>query len=288
MKVYLYNVPNYQTGGVESIYQLCDAINSQGGEAYIFFPDNDSSINLVPDRYKNYNLKFSNTIEDNKENFLILGEIFTGDIYKYPNIQKAVWWLSVDNNRGSFKEFSDTSILHLYQSNYAHSFLIENKVSRLLPVFDYVETVNNNDTMKKDLICYNPLKGMDITVKIIERCPNLKFIPLSNMTKEDINRTLAESKIYIDFGNHPGRDKIPREAAFNDCVVIVGKRGSARFFNDVPVYDNYKLNQIDSTLESYFTDIMLNYEQHLENFKIYKKIVLKDKTDMLNQAKIFV
>lgn len=288
MKVYLYNVPNYQTGGVESIYQLCDAINSQGGEAYIFFPDNDSSINLVPDRYKNYNLKFSNTIEDIKENFLILGEIFTGDIYKYPNIQKAVWWLSVDNNRGSFNEFSDTSILHLYQSNYAHSFLIENKVSRLLPVFDYVETVNNNGTMKKDIICYNPLKGMDITVKIIERCSNLKFIPLSNMTKEDINRTLAESKIYIDFGNHPGRDKIPREAAFNDCVVIVGKRGSARFFNDVPVYDNYKLNQIDSTLESYFTDIMLNYEQHLENFKIYKKIVLKDKTDMLNQAKIFV
>ena len=288
MKTYLYNVPNYQTGGVESIYQLCDAINSQGGEAYIFFPDNDSSLELVPERYKKYNLRFANVIEDKEENFLILGEIFTGDIYKYPNIQKAVWWLSVDNNKGSFKEFSDPTILHLYQSNYAHKFLIENKASRLLPVFDYVETVCNVNTVKRDVICYNPLKGMNITAEIINRCPNLNFIPLTNMTKEEINKTLAESKIYIDFGNHPGRDKIPREAVFNDCVVVVGKRGSAKFFNDVAVFDQYRLEQIDNTIESFFTDILSNYVKHISNFKIYKKIVLKDKNDMLNQAKIFV
>jgi hypothetical protein len=288
MKTFLYNVPNYQTGGVESIYQLCDAINSQGGDAYIFFPDNNSSIDLVPERYRKYNLQFTNNIEDSNEHFLILGEIFTGDIYKYPKIQKAIWWLSVDNNKKAFNEFKDPTILHLYQSNYAHNFLVENGVSRLLPLFDYVDTIQVEPKNKKDIICYNPLKGMEFTTKIIQKSPNLSFVPLANMTKEDINNTLSTAKLYIDFGNHPGRDKIPREAAYNDCVVVVGMRGSAKFYNDVPVYENYKLKQIDNTIETFLSDILINYSEHIKNFKMYKKVVLKDKMDMLSQAKIFV
>jgi hypothetical protein len=166
---------------------------------------------------------------------LILGEIFTGDIYKYPKIQKAIWWLSVDNNKKAFNEFNDPTILHLYQSNYAHNFLIENSASRLLPLFDYVDTIEAETKNKKDIICYNPLKGMEFTTKIIQKCPNLSFVPLANMTKEDINNTLSTAKLYIDFGNHPGRDKIPREAAYNDCAIVVGMRGSAKFYNDVTV-----------------------------------------------------
>ena len=49
------------------------------------------------------------------------------------------------------------------------------------------------------------------------------------MTPEQVVDLMSESKVYIDFGNHPGKDRIPREAVINGCCVITGVRGSARF-----------------------------------------------------------
>lgn len=51
------------------------------------------------------------------------------------------------------------------------------------------------------------------------------------MTPEQVQELLASAKIYIDFGEHPGKDRLPREAILSGCVVITGRRGAAA--NDV-------------------------------------------------------
>ena len=57
---------------------------------------------------------------------------------------------------------------------------------------------------------------------------------------------LQRSKIYIDFGPHPGMDRIPREAALAGCLVITNSEGAAGFQSDVPILPKYKVKDFDA------------------------------------------
>lgn len=58
----------------------------------------------------------------------------------------------------------------------------------------------------------------------MKKARELNFKPIINMTRDEVIRELQRAKVYIDFGNHPGKDRIPREAAILGCCAIVGKR----------------------------------------------------------------
>jgi len=289
MKHFIYNVPSYATGGVESLYQLCDGINMQGGDAYIVHMGDDFGMHLIPEQYRHYNLKVAREVEDSANNVLILGEIFTGDIYKFPQIQKCIWWLSVDNNKGAFTDFADENILHLYQSYYALDFLRKNNVRRHLPLFDYIyESPNKMCSTKQDIVCYNPAKDMEITQHIIKHSNGIKFVPLAGMSREQVYNTLDVSKLYIDFGNHPGRDRFPREAILNDCMIVVGDRGSAHFYDDVVVRRPYCLDEIGPLIGSQINALLDGYDTMIKDFALYKRVVMKQREEFFNQCKIFL
>ncbi len=40
---------------------------------------------------------------------------------------------------------------------------------------------------------------------------------------------MRKAKLYIDFGYHPGKERMPREACLLDCCLIIGKDGSAKY-----------------------------------------------------------
>jgi len=42
-------------------------------------------------------------------------------------------------------------------------------------------------------------------------------------------------KLYVDFGKHPGKDRMPREAAVHGCCIITGRRGAAGNPFDIPI-----------------------------------------------------
>lgn len=54
---------------------------------------------------------------------------------------------------------------------------------------------------------------------------------------------MDESMIYIDFGEHPGKDRIPREAAMRDLIVITGRDGAAVNDVDVSIPKKYKIDR---------------------------------------------
>jgi hypothetical protein len=284
-KVYV-NVPaGAVAGGVESLYQLVDAINSVGGKAYVVF--DKPQVNAIPEKYHHYNLITTSEIEDNNNNWIVYPEVWTGRIDEYKNIKKAIWWLSVDNNHGQFKDWHREDITHFYQSYYAMSYVINNGASYYLPVFDYINdkyihthTVHEN---KQNIVCYNPAKGQDITNKIISLNPDIKFVPLVNMTESEIIETLKISKVYIDFGNHPGRDRIPREAALLHNCVITNFAGSAMFYNDVPIKTEYKTDTPE-TIGDKIRDCFNNFEKNISNFELYRRMIKEQRQQTFNQA----
>ena len=120
-KVYI-NIPAQAiAGGVESLFQLADAINNVGGESIVIWDVNYGQ--PIPDKYQHYNIKHSLPVEDQPENWVIYPEVWTEKINTYKHMKKAIWWLSVNNNHGKFTDFSNNEITHFYQSFYALDYL---------------------------------------------------------------------------------------------------------------------------------------------------------------------
>ena len=180
--------------------------------------------------------------------------------------------------------------LHVYQSEYARQFLLSIDIKEPLPLSDYIETdfINNSLTElhnKENIILYNPRKGFEFTIKIIDRLPDFRFVALQGMNKGELHSFLKKAKLYIDFGNHPGKDRLPREAGINYCCVVTGKKGSAGYFEDVAIPDDYKFDENELASIIYMLkDILENYDHHIEAFVDYRRKVINEKSVFENEV----
>jgi hypothetical protein len=152
---------------------------------------------------------------------------------------------------------------------------------------------NHIDLSKKqNIVAYNPKKGFNFTRKIIREGKGLRFVPLENMSREEVIETFKKAKVYIDFGNHPGIDRLPREAAILGCCVITGKRGSAAFFEDVPIPDEYKFEDKEESIPKIIEkikDCFKNFEERYKDFEYYRKVIRNEPQKFIEDLKrIFI
>lgn len=310
-KIYVACPANVATGGPELLHQLVYKLNKFGINAYMYYYNRKKGVDPVHQEYKVYNNKYVDHIDDNSNNIIVVPEVKTELINKYKNIQKVIWWLSVDNYVKSITpenikskikyliksvlfnikpyKFDDNNIYHLVQSEYARQFLLSNGVeeNRIDYLSDYInpqfiQIAQNSQIPKEDIVAYNPKKGYEYTKKIIENNKySFKFVPIVNMTRQQVAELLLRSKVYIDFGNHPGKDRIPREAAICNCCVIVGKRGSAKYHEDVPISEEFKFDfderNINNILDK-INDCIVNYDDNIKKFEEYRKFILSEES----------
>mgnify|MGYP006972501665 FL=1 len=315
-KVYVVAPFGHCTGGVELAHQLVDYLRNKQVEAYIVYAEKgEKSISkdqTITANYSKYNLKSTSIIEDSPENILVLPEIYFEFILKYKNIKIACWWMSVDfrYTRTTFREMfrfkknfrsklglegycrefkndnallkkENRRILHLYQSHYAQYHLYSNGFSHLLPLSDYInlDLVGDVSCAKRNVVLYNPAKGYEFTKKIIVALPDVKFVPLKGLNREQLRELLETSKLYIDFGHFPGKDRLPREAVSNGCCIMTGKLGASYFYEDVPVGDIYKFDVCENSIPSIVAEIKYildNYESCKFDFDFYRNRVRKE------------
>ena len=88
------------TGGPECLHQLgynLQKIFNLKNVYMVYLPLNDTK--PVHKDYKDYKLKFSNSIEDTQDNILIIPEhySFLKFSLNFTKIRKIIWWLSIDN-----------------------------------------------------------------------------------------------------------------------------------------------------------------------------------------------
>jgi hypothetical protein len=313
--IYLTTSNNVITGGVEATYQLYYTLKKLGYNSKLLLLDpkihpqfHPNWLNLhkqnftydYPDVYKKYEVDPKDLVfevKDDYNNFFLAPEIYPDMFSIFNKIQKGIWWLSVDNGLGPdqrnfLTERNTPHIWHFYQSEYAHWFLINNGVNKLAKLTDFISweyrNLNIDLSIKQNQILYNPKKGADVTIELIKKYPNFKFIPIQNMLPNQIKELMLTSKIYIDFGFHRGKDRIPREAALCGCCVITGFEGSAMFFDDVNIFESYKFDKDLSKFEVLVKDIFKNFKQHYYNFEFYRnQIILEEEQFNLEIKKIF-
>jgi hypothetical protein len=147
---------------------------------------------------------------------------------------------------------------HCAQSEYARRFLQEHEGLSASLLSDYVH-LDEQFHYREDpggpartplSVAYNPAKGGRYLAQLRERAPDLVWRPVSGLDREGVGRVLSTSELYVDLGHHPGKDRIPREAALAGCVVVVGGRGSAALAEDVPVDSALRVPVTDDVSET--------------------------------------
>jgi len=185
--------------------------------------------------------------------------------------------------------------LHLTQSKYAFDYLCQKGIKNVMYLSEYLNEEflkkETDITKKQDIVAYNPQKGFKFTKKLIDFAPKIKFIPIKNMTREEVIKLLQNSKVYIDFGNFPGKDRIPREAAILKCCIITGKKGSAAYKEDLNIPEKYKFNDKIKNISAIIKEIkdcFLDYENKVKDFDDYTNGIKKEKQEFINDLeKIF-
>ena len=175
-------------------------------------------------------------------------------------------------------------VCNAYQSQYAKNFLQQKKLQNILSLSDYInEDYKYNSSVtqnKKNIILYNPKKGWNFTKKLISKAPELDWIPIQNMTRDQVKDIMLKSKLYIDFGNFPGKDRMSREAAMCGCCILTGKLGASAFYEDVMIDENYKFNQSRKNIPvivNKIRTVLNNYENEINNFSNYRDFIQKEK-----------
>jgi hypothetical protein len=246
--IYVVCPSHFVTGGVEAIHQLVDKLRKFGHDARIVAMPRVGNPCLI--QYRNYNVRFADAIADESRNLLITTEVNTQILSGFHLIQKAIWWLSVDNHfslpeRFDFSDPGNAQIIHLAQSAYAEQFLRRHGALETHRVTDYLhaEYLRPVQCAKSDIILYTPVKGSQAYVDRLQSIDSsLKWKPLKGMVRKLHAQALRQGNVYVDFGSHPGKDRQPREAAVNGCCVVVGLRGSACLKDDLPISGGYKFD----------------------------------------------
>lgn len=192
-------------------------------------------------------------------------------------------------NKVSIKKLKQKNAVSAYQSEYARIFLEKRGFKRIVPLKDYINTDHySSDCMsaKEDLVLYNPKKGYIYTQKLINAAPDINWVPIINMCREEVISLMRKAKVYIDFGNHPGKDRLPRECAVNGCCIITGKRGAAGNDLDVCIPKEYKFDETDNVLPviSCIRSTLDNYSQVVDLFSDYRDRILREQEEFVEQA----
>ena len=310
-KIYMACPGNMHSGGPELCHQFASQTIQFGLNVSMYYlplGENFNTENPVDSFYEKYHLPYVRSIEDHPHNVLVINECSTLSYRFFKNLRIVIWWMSVDNYvkniakillkhsknplispMPQFFYFEKDIAEHWVQSEYARQFLLLNGISKKQIYFveDYLNQafLSNADKIeldkKKDIVTFNPLKGAEITQQLMEIAPDIKWIAIENMTPSEVQALLARAKVYIDFGNHPGKDRIPREAALSGCVVITGKRGAAANDIDINIPAEFKFDETDTELSKVvdkILDVFKNFDKNYKKQQDYRTRILDDKS----------
>lgn len=255
--------------------------------------------------YQPYQPVHCDRIPLDSDTLCVFPEAKAGLAFSWKHSPKAIWWLSVDNfklthphllNSSTLRKlFEDESILHLYQSSYAHDFLRSHGARTVRPLYDYTSSCysecNPQDYSSQKTVdfAFFPKKGKQLADKFLQTgAQDLSRIAIEGMNQSQVKQALASSRLYVDFGHHPGKDRVPREAACMGNILFLHDQGAASFFEDHPLHSDYIFTSLDvhnGSLLSKVQQVLSDPDLHFKRQAQYRHRVKMEREEFDWQVK---
>jgi hypothetical protein len=312
--VYLLVHAKSRTGGPEALHQLGRALLDLGHDARMVYMSREHppvvQDNLIrfpviddpmPTAYAHYGVPNTFDVVDDAGNAIILPEMEPGMTRLVQRMTQHIWWLSIDNGLrsvaafGGFQAIRTSGCVHLCQSYYALEYLRQRGIQGL-PLFDYTAPEHAAVAAqavpdgRQDRVLF-PARGAWFTGWLQSWAPDLDWQEIKGFTPEQVQSLFLTSKLYVDFGSHPGKDRMPREAAILGCCIVTGQRGAAGNPFDIPILPRYKFRdarlnipRIVRAIRSVLTD----YATSVHDFDTYRWAICGEQDEFMAQvARIF-
>jgi hypothetical protein len=324
-KIYIYCPADHATGGPEALHQLGHHLRLLGLEAFMCYFKMHNTDTIVHENYVKYKVPIAEIVENKPEHIMIFPEATLQPIFsrKYRSMQKVIWWLSVTNYYIFLKDYTATvnrklrlrvrktlgalviptfenlrqrQILNIAHSYYSLAHLRENGIEPIGQISDYMNSaffeLAGHQEQKEDIIIYNPRKNDEFLQEIISLTPDLNWKPLVNMSPNEVAGWMNRAKLYVDFGYHPGKERMPREACIMRCCMIIGKTGSAAYQPDMPISEKYRFekdnDQVSQIIER-VRECLNHYDERVNDFKPYREALYKEEEKFVSDIqKLFV
>lgn len=309
-KIYIFCPAGYATGGPEALHQLGAKLMHMDFNVFMYYYATPDSVDIVHKNYEKYTVPVAGSIENSAPNIIILPETHLLPIFDngYKKVRKVIWWLSVVNyyitqnnltqslqykkyfklknylgkyptaSFGRLKRRMD--VQHISHSYYSQVHLLENGIKPVGRISDYMNSaffdMVDEAAPKENLVIYNPIKNDDFLDKIITLTPTIKWVPIKNMTPAEVAALMNRAKLYVDFGFHPGKERMPREACIMRCCLIIGKTGSAAYQQDMPIPEQYRFDKEDAQIPEIIDRInecLNNYHELIKDFAPYRQVL---------------
>ena len=289
---------NCTTGGPEALHEFASELNKvKDVNARIWYWDIKHDPPM-PEEYRSYGCEYVTEMPHDYHGAIVVPEIWANRILDYPNCARAIYWLGLDayagwtpeEQRGEF--LRDDSIMHIAQSEYALDYLKKLKVSHVVKVTDALNAdfyEEYEEEERSDVVLYNPTKATPFQHRLMEKCTGIQFKPIQGMTRAEVIDAMRHAKLYLDFGEFPGRERMPREAVLCGCCIITSKIGSADYFDDFSHY--YKFDSKDSHIWMIINKIRYvldHYKECRRDFETFQKSLLVDRYSLIWQTEVFV
>lgn len=309
------------SGGPQALHQLGAALLDAGFDARMVYHPLPTA-RTSPERYAGYGVPVAADLPDEPDVVVVLAETMTSLVWQFQRATVLIWWLSWDHHPANQRPDRWTKrvkqwwrlrfgreraycfqprprVRHAWQSEYARQRLVERGVVDPLPLTDYIAPalVQPESALRidgrTDQVLYNPKKGFAFTQRVIEQArvaaPQVAFVPLLGYSEPQMSELLGRAKAYIDFGDHPGRDRIPREAAACGCVVVTGRKGSAANAVDVPLPEVYKVDQslddAPARVVRLLEDVLRDHPTHLRAQQGLREAIRSQRDTFLAEAR---
>ena len=285
---------NCATGGPEALHEFTYELNKiDGVHARIWYWDikHDPP---QPEEYASYGCDYVTEMPEDYDGVVIVPEIWANRVMRYTNCKRAIYWLGVDAyagwtpeaERGAFLE--DEDILHIAQSDYALDFLKRLGVKHTVKCTDMLNAdfyEDYEEQERNDVVLYNPAKSTPFMRELMASCQGVEFKPLRGMTRAEMIDTMRHAKLYVDFGEFPGRERIPREAVLCGCCIITSKIGSADFLTDF--LHDYKYDSKSGHIWAIVRkmhEVLDNYEKCRRDFDFFREVLKVDREKLSSQV----
>lgn len=226
------------TGGPEALHQLVHTANKvqRGSAAILYHP---FVAQTTPEAYQHYVCPKILREQVPADALVVLPEIWPEMAHTFQN-RCALWWLSVDNFGSHGQRNLERISYHLCQSQYAWDH-VRNMGERMM-LTDWVD-VAQVERVRHQQVAVNPAKDAGMLRPFLN-LGRFQVVELRGMNRVQLSEALHSSKVYIDFGLHPGRDRLPREAALAGCAVMSTYFGAATYWEDMPLANWYKFETL--------------------------------------------